>query len=72
MEETFTLPEDKTPGYGGRNGVALVSDWLAAARENGRPCRNTPQSTRAALELIDTIQRASEEGRRIECKIDPA
>lgn len=72
MEETFTLPKDTTPGYGGRRGVALVQDWLDAARSGGRPCRNTPASTLATCQLIDTIYQASAEGRRIECRIGPA
>jgi predicted dehydrogenase len=53
MDETFTLPADATPGYGGRRGVATVRDWLDAARAGGRPCRNTPGSALAVLELID-------------------
>jgi predicted dehydrogenase len=69
MEETFTMPPDEVPGYGGKRGVALVCDWLDAAREGGRACRNTPQSICDTLELIDTIYRSSAEGRRIECSI---
>jgi hypothetical protein len=71
MEETFSLPEDKTPGYGGRRGVALVRDWLDSARAAGpRPlCKNSPASTLATLQLIDTIYQSSREGRRIECRI---
>jgi predicted dehydrogenase len=68
MEETLTIPADSTPGYGGREGVALVRDWLDACRQGG-PCRNTPESVTAVLELIDTIYQASREGRRIECRI---
>jgi predicted dehydrogenase len=68
MEETLTIPPDFTPGYGGREGVALVQDWLEACL-TGRPCRNTPESNAAVLELIDAIYRASREGRRVECKI---
>jgi len=69
MEETFVLPSDSTKGYGGRQGLALVRDWLDAARSGGRPCRNTPESLAGTLAIIDTILRASAEGRRIECKI---
>ena len=74
MEETFTMPPDDVPGYvvpgyGGKRGVALVRDWLDAASDSGRPCRNTPQSVADTLELIDTIYRSSAEGRRIECSI---
>jgi predicted dehydrogenase len=68
MEETFVLPPDKTPGYGGAAGVALVRDWLCACREGG-PCRNTAESNAAVLELIDAIYRSSQEGRRVECEI---
>lgn len=69
MEETFVLPADDTPGYGGKRGVALVRDWLDAIRESARPCRNTPQSMLKTLELIDAIYRSSQEGRRIDCHI---
>ena len=69
MEETFRLPPDDTPGYGGRRGVALVQDWLDAARDGGRPCRNTPRTTRDTLALIDRIYESSREGRRIACEI---
>jgi predicted dehydrogenase len=68
MEETFATPADTTPGYGGARGVALVRDWLDAARDGGRDCRNTPESVLATLELIDTIYRASREERRIACR----
>jgi len=69
MDENFELPPDTTPGYGGARGVALVRDWLDAIESGNRPCRNTPQSTIATLELIDTIYQASAENRRIECSI---
>jgi predicted dehydrogenase len=69
MEETFVLPPDETKGYAGRQGLALVRDWIDAARAGGRPCRNTPESMVSTLEIIDTILRASAEGRRIECQI---
>jgi predicted dehydrogenase len=71
MEETFTLPADATPGYGGARSVYLMRDWIAAAR-GGPPCRNTAGSMVAVLELIDTIYCASAEGRRVECRIGPA
>jgi predicted dehydrogenase len=69
MEETFALPVDETPGYGGARAVALVRDWLEAAREGGRPCRNSPQTTADTLALIDAIYEASNSGRRIACEI---
>jgi predicted dehydrogenase len=69
MEETFSTPADTTPGYGGARGRALVRDWLDAAQSGRTDCRNTPESVLATLELIDTIYRASREGRRIECRI---
>lgn len=71
MEETFTIPPDDTPGYGGAQGVALVQDWIDAARAGGRPTRNTPQSMLAVLELIDAIYQSSQDGRRVECCIGP-
>ena len=70
MNETCTIPPDNTPGYGGRRCVALLEDWISSARAGGRPCRNTPRSTQATLQLIDTIYQASREGRRLECRID--
>lgn len=69
MDEEFVLPVDETTGYGGKRGVDLVADWLAAARDGGRPCRNTPKSTVNTLALIDAIYEASETGRRVECDI---
>src|SRR5262249_29093230 len=39
MEETFTLPHDPTPGYGGTRTIELLRNWIAEARgEKGR-CR---------------------------------
>ena len=69
MEETFELPVDTTAGYGGARAVELVRDWLDAAREGGRPCRNTPQTTADTLALIDAIYESSAAGRRIDCSI---
>jgi predicted dehydrogenase len=68
MDETFTLPADSTPGYGGARSLALIREWIASAR-TGTPCRNTPQSTLVTLELLDAIYTASESGRRVECRI---
>jgi predicted dehydrogenase len=70
MEESFTVPADATPGYGGRRGVDLVADWLRAARGGG-PCRNTLESTRDVLRLLDLIQTSSREGRRLACRLPP-
>ena len=67
-EEVFTVEPDETPGYGGRNGVALVTDWIEAA-EKGEACRNTTSSMTDVLELIEMIYQASSEGRRVECSI---
>lgn len=69
MDETFTLPADPTPGYGGQRNVRLVRDWIESASSGRATCRNTPRSTMATLELLDAIYRASEEGRRVECDI---
>lgn len=69
MDEVFTLPVDKTPGYGGARNVALVSDWLAMIRDSAHRCRNSLRSTVATLELLDAIYAASSEGRRVTCDI---
>jgi len=62
MEETFDLPADRTPGYGGARGVELIRDWLIAAR-GGPPCRNTVDSTMGTLDVLDAVYRSSQEGR---------
>jgi predicted dehydrogenase len=72
MDETFALPPDATPGYGGAKGRAAVADWLAAARSGGGACRGTAASTAAVLDLLDLIGQSSREGRRLECRIGPA
>jgi predicted dehydrogenase len=72
MEETFTLPPDPMPGYGGQRNVRLVRDWIESAQSGKSLCRSTPRSTLATLELLDAIYRASEEGRRVECNITAA
>jgi predicted dehydrogenase len=71
MNETFTVPVDATPGYGGSRAVALLTDWIAAATQGGRCCRNTPKSLLTTLQLLDAIEQASREGRRLECHIGP-
>ena len=65
MEETFELPPDDTPGYGGKAMVALLRDWVRSAHEGG-DCRNTPESMVAVLETIDRIYESSRSGRRVE------
>lgn len=70
MEDTFTVPADTTPGYGGRRGIELVTDWLRAARGRGA-CRNTMASTQATLQLLDLVYQASREERRLACHIPP-
>ena len=65
MNETFELPPDDTPGYGGKAMVALLRDWVGCAREGG-DCRNTPESMVAVLETIDQIYQSSQTGRRVE------
>ena len=65
MEETFELPPDDTPGYGGKAMVALLRDWVRCAHEGG-DCRNTPESMVAVLETIDRIYESSRSGRRVE------
>lgn len=73
MDETFALPPDAAPGYGGSKGIAAVADWLAAARSGGGPRagRNTPGSTAAVLTLLDLIGQSSREGRRLACRVGP-
>ena len=65
MRETFELPPDDTPGYGGKAMVALLRDWVRCAHEGG-DCRNTPESMVAVLETIDRIYESSRSGRRVE------
>ena len=65
MEETFELPPDDTPGYGGKAMVALLRDWVRCAHEGG-DCRNTPESMVAVLKTIDQIYESSRSGRRVE------
>ena len=65
MEETFELPPDDAPGYGGKAMVALLRDWVRCAHEGG-DCRNTPESMVAVLETIDRIYESSRSGRRVE------
>ena len=67
-EEEFVVPPDDVSGYGGRNGLALVKDWIQAATVGGS-CRNSTASMVSVLELIEAIYQASNEGRRVECSI---
>ncbi len=69
MNETFSLPEDKTPGYGGVRMLELLRDWIASASGQRSACRNTLCSTRATLQLLDAIYASSEQARRITCSI---
>ncbi len=71
MEEVFSLPEDHTKGYGGVRGLNLVRDWIQSILVPGTPCRNTPQSTLAALQLTDAIYESSRTERRVACSIGP-
>lgn len=69
MDETFELPADKSPGYGGAKGAACLRDWIAQARAASpteRPCRNTPESNLATLTLLDAIYESSSTERRVE------
>jgi predicted dehydrogenase len=66
MEEVFTLPEDKTPGYGGQRNRALVANWFNDIQSGRRTCRNTPRSAVTVMKLIDAIYESSETGRRVE------
>jgi predicted dehydrogenase len=72
MEEVFTAPEEKTPGYGGNKGFLLVQDWLDCIRTGRRDNRNRAPGMLATLELIDAIYQSSREGRRVDYRIGPA
>uniref|UniRef100_A0A7C4LIS1 Gfo/Idh/MocA family oxidoreductase n=1 Tax=Schlesneria paludicola TaxID=360056 RepID=A0A7C4LIS1_9PLAN len=69
MEETFTLPVDRTPGYGGARTLRLLQEWITSARTRAGSCRNTPRSTSATLQLLDAIYQASESRQRVACAI---
>ena len=69
MDETFSLPADTVPGYGGARCVALLEDWIASARSGNRVCRNTPESLLATLAVLDRIYESSATGRRIEYRV---
>ncbi|HLJ11361.1 MAG TPA: Gfo/Idh/MocA family oxidoreductase [Planctomycetaceae bacterium] len=69
MEESFSLPADNTPGYGGARSVALLGDWIAQAGGVGPACRNSPESLFAVLELLEKIYESSASGRRMECRV---
>jgi predicted dehydrogenase len=72
MNETFTLPEDRTPGYGGERGLRLVRDWIDSAWTGRSICRNTVDSALATLRLLDLVYRSSAECRRMESDVRPA
>lgn len=65
MNETFTLPEDKTPGYGGMRGVRLIRDWVTSARTREPHCRNTIETTVQTLRILDRIYQSSDEQRTL-------
>jgi predicted dehydrogenase len=71
MEETFTLPKDVTPGYGGGRTVQLLRDWIAEARGVTGRCRCGTESTLNTLRLLDAIYRASEQGQRVTVPSSP-
>jgi predicted dehydrogenase len=72
MEESFSMPADSVPGYGGARSVALLQDWINVARTGAGECRNSTQSLLAVLEVLDRIYESSAAGRRIECRIGGA
>jgi predicted dehydrogenase len=71
MNETYTLPADSTPGYGGQRAVELIRDWVSAAAER-RECRNTPQGMLDTLELLEAIYESSRTGSRVATRIGGA
>jgi len=66
MEETFSLPPDTTPGYGGPRTQHLFRDWLTEVRGEGKICRNDVTSAMQFLQLLEAIERSSDERRRVE------
>src|SRR5262249_59194083 len=69
MEEIFSIPADTVPGYGGARSVALLTDWIAAARKQGSSSRNSSRSFLAVLDVLEKIYESSATGRRVECRI---
>lgn len=64
MNETFSIPADTVPGYGGSRCIDLLRDWIAAVSDH-RDCRNTPESLLAVLVMLDAIYESSATGRRV-------
>lgn len=69
MDETFTIPRDEVSGYGGARSVALIREWIAAARGGQTSIRNSPESLLAVLDILDKIYESSASGRCVECCI---
>jgi predicted dehydrogenase len=69
MEEIFSIPADPVRGYGGARSVALLTDWIDAARKKSASCRNSTQSLLAVLDVLEKVYESSATGRRIECRI---
>ncbi len=69
MEETFTLPPDVIPGYGGRNGLALVRAWLSAIDGDTAQCRHAARSCWTTLQLLDAVYESSRTGQRVSCSL---
>jgi predicted dehydrogenase len=69
MEETYSIPPDPVPGYGGARSVALLRDWIKVARGGGATCRNSPNALLAVLDVVERIYESSSAGRRLECCI---
>lgn len=65
MEETFTLPEDATTGYGGARAVQLIRDWITTAQTGIDRGRNSAASMGQTLQLLDRVYQSSQEGRRL-------
>ena len=61
MEEVFSIPQDKTPGYCGYRGRELIRDWLAVARGERRECRNTTRPGHAGADGCD-VSLSAEDG----------
>ncbi|MEC7564379.1 MAG: Gfo/Idh/MocA family oxidoreductase [Planctomycetota bacterium] len=69
MEDELQTDPDSVSGYGGAPGVALLEDWFAMIHGTVTACRNTTQTMLDTVMLVEQILTASDQGRRIDCRI---
>ena len=69
MEDTYTAPDEKTPGYGATKATCSFRTGSTASAPAAATIATMAPSMLATLELIDAIDQSSREGRRIECRI---